>query len=157
MNDNLFEIGASSLKLIEIHENVDRDFPGLIDLTELFDHPTIAELAKHLEAKLKAAPQLRRRGARATSRALKVSQLSILPESKPRRNQPTRCAEVPCVKLSGTTVPCSRFCRVSSPTEDAAFSPCSRSPGSRILRALLACAAHTPAKQSACSSTSTDT
>jgi acyl-CoA synthetase (AMP-forming)/AMP-acid ligase II/aryl carrier-like protein len=56
VNDNLFEIGASSLKLIEIHENVDRDFPGLIDLTELFDHPTIAELAKHLEAKIKAAP-----------------------------------------------------------------------------------------------------
>jgi acyl-CoA synthetase (AMP-forming)/AMP-acid ligase II/aryl carrier-like protein len=56
VNDNLFEIGASSLKLIEIHENVDREFPGLIDLTELFDHPTIADLAKHLEAKLKAAP-----------------------------------------------------------------------------------------------------
>jgi acyl-CoA synthetase (AMP-forming)/AMP-acid ligase II/aryl carrier-like protein len=56
VNDNLFEIGASSLKLIEIHENIDRDFPGLIDLTELFDHPTIADLAKHLEAKLKAAP-----------------------------------------------------------------------------------------------------
>jgi acyl-CoA synthetase (AMP-forming)/AMP-acid ligase II/aryl carrier-like protein len=59
VNDNLFEIGASSLKLIEIHENIDRDFPGLIDLTELFDHPTIAELAKHLENKIKtkaAAP-----------------------------------------------------------------------------------------------------
>jgi acyl-CoA synthetase (AMP-forming)/AMP-acid ligase II/aryl carrier-like protein len=56
VNDNLFEIGASSLKLIEIHENIDREFPGLIDLTELFDHPTIAELAKHLEDKLGAAP-----------------------------------------------------------------------------------------------------
>jgi acyl-CoA synthetase (AMP-forming)/AMP-acid ligase II/aryl carrier-like protein len=56
VNDNLFEIGASSLKLIEIHENIDRDFPGLIDLTELFDHPTIAELAKHLETKIEAAP-----------------------------------------------------------------------------------------------------
>ena len=56
VDDNLFEIGASSLKLIEIHENVDRDFPGLIDLTELFDHPTIADLAKHLEGKLAAAP-----------------------------------------------------------------------------------------------------
>ncbi len=52
VNDNLFEIGASSLKLIEIHESIDRDFPGLIDLTELFDHPTIAQLAKHLESKL---------------------------------------------------------------------------------------------------------
>jgi len=55
VNDNLFEIGASSLKLIEIHENVDREFPGLIDLTELFDHPTIVELAKHLDGKLQAA------------------------------------------------------------------------------------------------------
>jgi acyl-CoA synthetase (AMP-forming)/AMP-acid ligase II len=56
VHDNLFDIGASSLKLIEIHEHVDRDFPGLIDLTELFDYPTIAELAKHLEGKLKASP-----------------------------------------------------------------------------------------------------
>jgi acyl-CoA synthetase (AMP-forming)/AMP-acid ligase II/acyl carrier protein len=52
INDNLFEIGASSLKLIEIHETIDRDFPGVIDLTEIFDHPTIADLAKHLETKL---------------------------------------------------------------------------------------------------------
>jgi len=55
VDDNLFEIGASSLKLIEIHENIDRDYPGLVDLTELFDHPTIAELAKHLQGKLGAA------------------------------------------------------------------------------------------------------
>jgi acyl-CoA synthetase (AMP-forming)/AMP-acid ligase II/aryl carrier-like protein len=51
VNDNLFEIGASSLKLIEIHESLDRDFPGLVDLTELFDYPTIAQLAKHIETK----------------------------------------------------------------------------------------------------------
>jgi len=54
VNDNLFEIGASSLKLIEIHENIERDFPGLIELTELFDYPTIGQLAQHLEKKLKA-------------------------------------------------------------------------------------------------------
>jgi acyl carrier protein len=52
LDDNLFEIGASSLKLIEIHENIGRDFPGLIDLTEIFDHPTISKLAKHIERKL---------------------------------------------------------------------------------------------------------
>ena len=52
IHDNLFEIGASSLKLIEIHEQIDREYPGKIDLTELFDFPTIAELAQHLEAKL---------------------------------------------------------------------------------------------------------
>jgi acyl-CoA synthetase (AMP-forming)/AMP-acid ligase II/acyl carrier protein len=55
VNDNLFELGASSLKLIEIHEQIDRQYPGQIDLTELFDFPTIAELAQHLESKLGAA------------------------------------------------------------------------------------------------------
>ena len=54
VEDNLFEIGASSLKLIEIHEQIDRQYPGLVDLTELFDFPTIAELAHHLEDKLAA-------------------------------------------------------------------------------------------------------
>ncbi|HEX3836099.1 MAG TPA: non-ribosomal peptide synthetase [Steroidobacteraceae bacterium] len=55
LHDNLFEVGASSLKLIEIHEQIDREFPGQIDLTELFDFPTIAELAGHLESKLAGA------------------------------------------------------------------------------------------------------
>jgi acyl-CoA synthetase (AMP-forming)/AMP-acid ligase II len=56
VSDNLFEIGASSLKLIEIHETIDREFPGLIDLTELFDFPTIAQLAQHLQAKIAKPP-----------------------------------------------------------------------------------------------------
>ena len=54
VNDNLFELGANSLKLIEIHERIDQEYPGKIDLTELFDYPTIAELAHHLEAELGA-------------------------------------------------------------------------------------------------------
>ena len=55
IHDNLFEIGASSLKLIEIHEQIDREYPGKVDLTELFDFPTIAELAQHLQDKLATA------------------------------------------------------------------------------------------------------
>jgi acyl-CoA synthetase (AMP-forming)/AMP-acid ligase II len=54
VGDNLFEIGASSLKLIEIHEQIDRIYPGLVDLTEMFDFPTISELSRHLEGKLAA-------------------------------------------------------------------------------------------------------
>jgi aryl carrier-like protein len=68
VHDNLFEIGASSLKLIEIHEQIDRSYPGLVDLTELFDFPTISELSLTSKAKLAArsdpvaphAPALRR-------------------------------------------------------------------------------------------------
>jgi acyl-CoA synthetase (AMP-forming)/AMP-acid ligase II/acyl carrier protein len=54
VDDNLFEIGASSLKLIEIHEQIDKVYPGMVDLTELFDFPTISELSRHLEGKLAA-------------------------------------------------------------------------------------------------------
>ncbi len=56
LNDNLFALGAGSLKLIEIHEQIDREYPGRLDLTELFDFPTIGKLAQHLEDKL-STPQ----------------------------------------------------------------------------------------------------
>ncbi len=55
VTDNLFEIGASSLKLIEIHEQLDELYPNQLELTELLDYPTIADLGTHLEAKLAAA------------------------------------------------------------------------------------------------------
>jgi acyl carrier protein len=52
LDDNLFEIGASSLNLVQIHEQIDRDWPGLIDVTELVDYPTVEQLAKYIESKL---------------------------------------------------------------------------------------------------------
>jgi acyl-CoA synthetase (AMP-forming)/AMP-acid ligase II/acyl carrier protein len=52
IDDNLFDVGASSLTLIQIHEKIDELYPGAVDLTELFDLPTIAQLARHLEQKL---------------------------------------------------------------------------------------------------------
>ena len=55
VDDNLFEIGASSLTLIQVHEQLDREFPGLVELTDLFDHPTVAELARHVESRRAAA------------------------------------------------------------------------------------------------------
>lgn len=52
VDDNLFDVGASSLSLIQIHEKIDELYPGQVDLTELFDFPTVAQLARHLEQKL---------------------------------------------------------------------------------------------------------
>ena len=54
VDDNLFDVGASSLTLIQIHERIDELYPGLVDLTELFDYPTVSQLARHLEQKLTA-------------------------------------------------------------------------------------------------------
>ena len=39
VDDNLFDVGASSLTLIQIHEKIDEAYPGAVDLTELFDYP----------------------------------------------------------------------------------------------------------------------
>jgi acyl carrier protein len=47
----LFEVGISSLTLTEIMLAVEEKHPGKIDINDLFDHPTIRELAAFLAAK----------------------------------------------------------------------------------------------------------
>ncbi len=54
MHDNIFELGASSLALAQIYQRIDTVYPGLLEVTDFFEHPTIAELAKYLEDRLKA-------------------------------------------------------------------------------------------------------
>ena len=53
--DNLFEIGTSSVELAQIHEGIEKAFPGLVDITDLFDYPTAAELAAFLQGKVDAS------------------------------------------------------------------------------------------------------
>jgi acyl-CoA synthetase (AMP-forming)/AMP-acid ligase II len=52
VDENLFEVGASSLALLQIHERIEELYPGVVELTDLFDHPTLSGLARHLEQKL---------------------------------------------------------------------------------------------------------
>lgn len=52
MRDDFFEIGMSSLELAQIHEQVDETYPGVLDITDLFDHPTIESLAGLLRNRL---------------------------------------------------------------------------------------------------------
>jgi aryl carrier-like protein len=48
IHDNLFDIGADSITLVQIHEEIDREHPGKIALVDLSRLPTIADLARHL-------------------------------------------------------------------------------------------------------------
>ncbi|ANO51349.1 non-ribosomal peptide synthetase [Woeseia oceani] len=48
-DDNLFEVGISSLTLTEIMLAVDEKYPGKVDINDLFDYPTIRELAQFLQ------------------------------------------------------------------------------------------------------------
>ena len=52
IDDNLFETGTSSLNLVHIHERIDNQYPEQVEVTDLFDYPTIAELAAFLEQKI---------------------------------------------------------------------------------------------------------
>ena len=47
-DDNLFEVGISSLTLTEIVLAVDERHPGKVDISDLFDYPTIRELANFI-------------------------------------------------------------------------------------------------------------
>jgi len=48
-DDNLFEVGVSSLTLTEIVLAVDERYPGKLDISDLFDYPTLREVAALLK------------------------------------------------------------------------------------------------------------
>lgn len=47
-DDNLFEVGISSLTLTEIALAVDDRYPGKVDISDIFDYPTLREIANLL-------------------------------------------------------------------------------------------------------------
>jgi acyl-CoA synthetase (AMP-forming)/AMP-acid ligase II/acyl carrier protein len=55
MHDNIFELGTSSLMLAQIYQRIETIYPGQLEVTDFFDYPTVAELAKYLEKRLAAA------------------------------------------------------------------------------------------------------
>lgn len=47
-DDNLFEVGVSSLTLTEIVLAIDEKHPGRLDISDLFDYPTVRQIARFL-------------------------------------------------------------------------------------------------------------
>lgn len=52
---NLFELGADSLTLVGLHEAVDNRFPGKVEITDVFDYPTVRELAAYIDRQTSVA------------------------------------------------------------------------------------------------------
>ena len=50
-DDNLFEVGVSSLTLTEIVLAIDEKHPGKLDISDLFDYPTLREIAAFMKEK----------------------------------------------------------------------------------------------------------
>ena len=49
IDQNLFELGADSLLLVSLHDDINARFPGKVEVTDLFDHPTISALADYIQ------------------------------------------------------------------------------------------------------------
>ncbi len=49
LDTNFFDAGISSLALAEIHQKIDDQWPGKIDIVDLFDHQTISDVASFIE------------------------------------------------------------------------------------------------------------
>jgi len=45
---NLLEIDLNSLTLARIHEAIEREFPQRVDVADLFDYPSLEQLAEFL-------------------------------------------------------------------------------------------------------------
>ena len=52
VNDNIFELGTSSLVLAQIHEQIEERWPNHLAITDFFDYPTIGRLAAYLESRV---------------------------------------------------------------------------------------------------------
>lgn len=51
LETDLFQINLNSLTLARLHEAIDREFPGRLEVTDLFDHPTLARLANYIDTR----------------------------------------------------------------------------------------------------------
>jgi acyl-CoA synthetase (AMP-forming)/AMP-acid ligase II len=52
VNDNIFELGTSSLVLAQIHERIEEKWPNQLAITDFFDYPSIGKLAAYLESRV---------------------------------------------------------------------------------------------------------
>jgi len=55
VDDDFFDLGVSSLSLAQIHERIDEQFPGQLDVEDSSHKSTIRAVAVHLEERQQAA------------------------------------------------------------------------------------------------------
>ena len=70
LDTNFFDLGATSLNLMEAHASIARVWPGL-GVIELFEHPSIRGLARAIESKATPAHSATRNRAERQSEALR--------------------------------------------------------------------------------------
>lgn len=51
INDNFFDMGGSSILLMQMHERLNQEYPNGLNITELFGYPTIRNISEKLSIK----------------------------------------------------------------------------------------------------------
>jgi hypothetical protein len=64
VRDKFFDVGGNSLRLVDVAERIDERWPGVIAVAELFELPTIEELAARIVERTATATDGDRDGAR---------------------------------------------------------------------------------------------
>jgi acyl-CoA synthetase (AMP-forming)/AMP-acid ligase II len=52
LDDNIFELGTSSLTLAQIYERVEAEYPGQLEVTDFFEYPTVRAMAGFLARRM---------------------------------------------------------------------------------------------------------
>ena len=51
IHDNFFDLGGNSILVSHLHIELERYYPGKVTITDIFSHPSISTLSKHIEQK----------------------------------------------------------------------------------------------------------
>jgi amino acid adenylation domain-containing protein len=51
VNDNFFELGGNSILLMQMHSEINKHYPGLVDITDIFGYPTISRIVELISSK----------------------------------------------------------------------------------------------------------
>ena len=87
VNDNFFEAGGTSLRLVEVNSKLREAFKRSIPIVEMFRYPTIRELARFLDAPAEIKPAGRQTQERASRRAGAASQRREFAQAKQQKKR----------------------------------------------------------------------
>ena len=87
VNDNFFEAGGTSLRLVEVNSKLREAFKRSIPIVEMFRYPTIRELARFLDAPAEIKPAVTQTQERASRRAGAASQRRESAQAKQQKKR----------------------------------------------------------------------
>ncbi len=88
VNANFFEVGGTSLLLVQVNSKLREAFKKSIAIVEMFRHPTISTLARYLEAGEGNQPSFERAQERAIKGAEALSQQRRAMQARQRKSSP---------------------------------------------------------------------